>query len=278
MSSTGNPTSSDAGEGNTNLLDRISKLEASYTKLLGSCGDLALNNRQLKYEIDKLKIENSSLHEDIYNLENNVSRLDQYGRRENLEIVNLPESLTQKDLEPKILQILKSMKFDISSYDIVGVHRIGKKRGNRPRNVIIRFVNRKDAHDMISYSKTFSKKASDLGYKNVFITENLCPVNRKIFNRCYKLKKEGTIKNVWTYNGSVNVKLIDSDIGEVINHFDDIDTYVFGEDLSTNSASTLFNTFDIANTDSDSPTNPINTSVNINSNLNNNNINNNVEG
>ena len=77
----------------------------------------------------------------IYNIEANAIYNNQYTRRENIEFINIPETTLQKDLEPLVIKILNSMDIKIQSYDIVAVHRLGERRGDRPRNVIVRFVN-----------------------------------------------------------------------------------------------------------------------------------------
>ena len=63
-------------------------------------------------------------------------------------------------------------------------------------------------------------------FKSYFITENLCPDNRQIINRCYKLKKRGDIYNVWTYNGAVFFKFSENEDVISIKHFDDIEWYI----------------------------------------------------
>ena len=65
-------------------------------------------------------------------------------------------------------------------------------------------------------------------YKKIYITENLCPTYRKIFNRLYKLKKENVIRNVWCNNGHVFCKLSDErdERPLLLKHFDDIDYYL----------------------------------------------------
>ena len=65
-------------------------------------------------------------------------------------------------------------------------------------------------------------------YKNYFITENLCPEFRQIFNKLYKLKKLKQISRVWSYNGYVYFKFSDNDIEEPIQlfHYDDIGYHI----------------------------------------------------
>ena len=64
-----------------------------------------------------------------------------------------------------------------------------------------------------------------IGVENLKIYENLCPEYKSIFNECYKLKSDGKITKMWTFNGIVNIKYTDT-IDEKptkIFHIDDLD-------------------------------------------------------
>ena len=60
---------------------------------------------------------------------------NQYSRRENIELQNVPESVEQKDLESFVLDVFKSIDVEVSSYDLVAVHRIGKLSSQRKKRV-----------------------------------------------------------------------------------------------------------------------------------------------
>ena len=165
-------------------------------------------NTQIKHQIYKLTDSNHDLNDLVYFLENEMDDLNQYSRRENLELQNVPESVVQRDLEKFVLDVFKSIDVDVCSYDLVAVHRIGKISSRRGRNVIVRFVNRKKAYACRENSKRLIT-SSNILYKKIYITENLCPTYRNIFNRLYKLKKENIIRNVWCKDGHVFCKLCD---------------------------------------------------------------------
>ena len=116
------------------------------------------------------------------------------------------------------------MGIKVVSYDIVAVHRLGKVFNAKPRNVIVRFVNRKYAELAIKSSFKLSNVQNKL-YSKYYIVENLCPAMCRIFNRLYKLKKTKAINNVWTFNGQVFMKTSDDEHerSNIIGHFDDID-------------------------------------------------------
>ena len=100
----------------------------------------------LKKLMEKNEKTVSNYLEYIHRLEKEVSRLDQYGRRENIELAGLPSKIPDRELEYVVINILKHIGLNnIQPYDIAACHRLRStdKFGNK--NVIIRFINRKDA-------------------------------------------------------------------------------------------------------------------------------------
>ena len=48
---------------------------------------------------------NDSLQKRVVELESDLARLDQYGRRENIEIAGVPNKVSDKDLEKEIMVV-----------------------------------------------------------------------------------------------------------------------------------------------------------------------------
>ena len=122
--------------------------------------------------------------------------------------------------------------------DIVAVHRLFKKTNDGyPASTIVRFVNRRDA---VSVKRNKSKLNTlepqgegdnKIIFRNLRIVENLCPLYKKLHQKCKKLRQEGVIKHLWTYNGTINIKYTDSKTEKPINifHEEDYDHH-FGDD------------------------------------------------
>ena len=97
----------------------------------------------------------------------------------------------------------------MSSYNIVAVHRLGKRLNGIDRNVRVRFVNRKFT------ITTFIDNA----YEKIIIVVNPSPMNNKIYNQCFKLKREGIFKSLWSFNGVIHVKFT--------SNYDNLPTKIF---------------------------------------------------
>ena len=182
--------------------------------------EIIFKNRGLKKEIIELTVENNNLYDSLYDIEILLNNLDQYSRRSKREIRNISENINQFNLEKCVLKVLDSIDIKLQSYDLVAVHRIGKFISGKNRSVIVRFINRKNAYYCLRNSKKLAG-SSNHEYKKLFIIENLCYSNKKIFNYLYRLKKENKIRSAWSYNGSVFYRMSD-EIAVRAYHIDDI--------------------------------------------------------
>ena len=54
--------------------------------------------------------------------------LQQFGRRNDIEIAGIPDSVPQKDLENKVVDILNAIGVNVSNDDFEDCHRIGKSQ------------------------------------------------------------------------------------------------------------------------------------------------------
>ena len=106
------------------------KLNAANNEIknLNSKNDITKNNRMIKDELHEI-------HDNIFNLDCRIIETKQYSHWESLVIYGIPENISQKELEPNVLKILRSIGFvNMSSYEITACF---------PAETIVRFTNRK---------------------------------------------------------------------------------------------------------------------------------------
>ena len=174
------------------LIEKVSSLNHSLTSALSN---IASKNKK----INKLERKVKYLEEELTNQKIDINALNQYGRREHLEFVGIKETIKQQDLEEHIIELLTKIGITtISNRDIVAVHRLGKYKRGKHRNVIVKFLNRKDTK-IVYKNRNKLKRLPE----RIFVIENLCPDHKSIFNRLYKLFKQEEIYDVWTVNGHV---------------------------------------------------------------------------
>ena len=124
--------------------ENITNLE---TKLLSRFDELTKELLSVKYMITKhLQASNERLREKVRNLESKVTsleinqnKLEQYSRRNNIEVSVIPDSVEDNCLEEKIISVFTSIGISVKSNDIKACHRIGKSQNSSNKNSCLFF-------------------------------------------------------------------------------------------------------------------------------------------
>ena len=157
----------------------------------------------------------------IVDLESKCNSLEQYGRRNNLEISGIPDSVDQTDLENKVVQIFDKIGVDLSNDEIEACHHIGKSKDNS-KTTIIRLVNRKKCKSALFNRKklrNIDTSFINLPNAQIYINENLSPANQALAFYGRKLKRAGLIFNCYTFDGVVQLKRTQNEKPKKILHF-----------------------------------------------------------
>ena len=123
-------------ESETSPCDKIAFIKSLETKLLARFDGIDQELLNIKDPVIKnLQVENQKLRNKINQLENkvisleaNTNSLEQYGRRNNLEISGIPDSISNNELEDKVIEILSTVDVNVSKSDIEACHRMGKSK------------------------------------------------------------------------------------------------------------------------------------------------------
>lgn len=157
----------------------------------------------------KLQSKVEFLEAKIETLEISSNNLQQYGRRNNLEISGIPDTIPSNELEDKAIEIFKAIDVDVEKSNIEACHRLGKKNtGTNSTKTIVRFVNRKYCKNaLINRKKLRTIDTSTVGLNNcnLFMNENLTPMNNTISYKCRVLKRSGLIHSTFTKDGVVHI-------------------------------------------------------------------------
>ena len=174
---------------------------------------------QILLEIQRGELETQRC--ELLRVEKELTATNQYNRRENLIIDGIPADIPQDQLEEVCLQIVHGIGFyQVGSYEVVACHRLKKKVSDPTPPVIIRFVNQKVTD--FCMRKRWRLKNLRWGWDLSF-REDLCNTNLAIFNECEKLKKDGKLHNVYTYNGFVHVRKSANGGSSKLMHISEID-------------------------------------------------------
>ena len=174
------------------LLSALSKFESNLMQNITNLKDEVFNLKDIviKNLLDgnqRLKTKVNVLENKIIDLKIQNNNVDQYSRRNNIGILGILQSVSDSQLEEKVVDILKAIDVNITLNEIEACHCLGKKN----KNVVVR--------------KSIDKNTLGIPNANFFISKNSTPVNSKLaFNR-QKLKTNGEIEKCYTINGIVHV-------------------------------------------------------------------------
>ena len=123
----------------TILLTLQSKVESANNKILDQVRQSNQKFSQLEAENSVVKQANSLLSKRLVDMEKQCWTNAQYSKRECIEVVGIPDSVQNNELEEKVLNIFKKISSEVSPHDIEACHRL-KKDSDR---VIVKFSQRK---------------------------------------------------------------------------------------------------------------------------------------
>ena len=211
----------DSGEGRLakEVITAISKIMKTYIAFSQAEAEkLKLKISALENELGDLKRKNldephreinpvAGLKDRYVAAEKQIFKLEQYGRRNNVEFSGIPNSVEDDHLESAMINILSDIGVSVKPSDIEVCHRMGKSSGgNSPRRTIMRFVNRKICYLIMVNKKKLrdidSEKHS-LGNNKIYANFSLCKAYGSLWYNCKKLFHAEEISGFWVANGGM---------------------------------------------------------------------------
>lgn len=202
----------------------MSKIEESMEFLSKKYDDLLSKIEVLETEKKVLVKDNETLKSDLKNLfhemhlvKHNLNDMEQYSRRECLEIRGIPvQDQRNENTNDIVKNVGKLIGVDVSKSDISISHRLPKSRASSTNqgvqynpSIIVKFV-RRDVRDLYykARSNLRRKTIKDLGItgpsdRKIFIAESLTQKNKVLFNHCLHAKRDLNYKFLWTSSGKI---------------------------------------------------------------------------
>ena len=234
-------TTEDEQLSNLELKEMLVDIKIEISRILRTNNDLVKELTQLrkevtdhKSEIDQLKTalpatkkQNNTLASDLmaaktlldekeeeiaelYDLQDN---LEQYTRKQSLEIHGIPEAVYQST-EEAVLKVAAALQVPMKAEDINISHNI---KGKEPKPILVKFQSHK-AKTRLYRARTYLKNVrvcdifphasavSRVQAKRIFINENLTSFRRSVVKKANQMRKDGLLNSVWTIDGKIFVK------------------------------------------------------------------------
>lgn len=207
------------------LKDSQDFLNSMYEEQKNEIENLKKSNKEIYNENRLLKSAIKQLENDISDTKMDVNNLEQYGRREMLEIFGVPREHDENtdEIVKKIADKIK-VPIDINN-DIEISHRTSLK----PKApIIIKFNNRRKRNTFYLQGRKIKLKSSMFVKQEqdsaIFINESLTFYNKDIFKKT-KEKLKDKYKYIWLKNGITLIKRDDKSRVEKVLSLDDLRQY-----------------------------------------------------
>ncbi|XP_028409265.1 uncharacterized protein LOC114531859 [Dendronephthya gigantea] len=209
---------------------RIDDLDEKYKSVIDE-------NKCLKAEVLRLSQMMSKQEEDINNLQ-------QYTRRDCVEIAGLPRQMGEKTND-LVIKVGLLMGLSLDESDISTSHRLPQPTNRnesyaarlRPRDganinppkIIVKFV-RRETKEAFYYGRKLlaDKSAQDIGLGRlsngrIYISESLSPKNKDLFGKCLKFKRDHGFKFIWTHSGRIYLRKDKDSPAHIISKVQDLE-------------------------------------------------------
>ena len=210
------------------------KIESLNDHLLEEVQHVRDTFKRVESELSVVKTVNHLLSKRLVDMERQCWANAQYSRRECVELVGIPQSVKDDDLEKEVIKIVNKVDINITERDIQAVHRIGKEG-----RTIIKFSNRNDCQALRKVLRDLNNLTmKNVGFgesKRIHVNEGLGPYCRVLWAKSKRLHHLQKIFSFYVSNGSINIKIKDNDNGITITHTADFENYFPGIDLNPTS-------------------------------------------
>ena len=183
----------------------------------------------VKQELEKRDKKIEQLEQQVQQQQQAINDLEQYSRRNILNIDGVPESEGEQPVKVAI-EIAKLAGVKLSPPDIDRAHRLGRPRGNtRPRTILVKFVTYQKREELWAARKNL-KKAELPGTsmftaetrKNIFLAENLTQENQRVMFTARQLRRDGKLWAAWTDGCTMKIRVSENSPTKVVKTVDDV--------------------------------------------------------
>ena len=190
----------------------LRRLESELLATKTMLSDVQNTNKELRIELDAAKRKISLQRDEIDELYNGLDDLEQYSRKNSLEIVGIPESVSEN--EGAVLKIANALNVQVKPEDIDICHQVKRKKSSP---IIVRFVSHKVKSSLykqrvqlknVQFTDIFpdATAADRVQANKIFINENLMAFCRELLGKANARKEELSLLGVWTIDSKVFVK------------------------------------------------------------------------
>lgn len=201
----------------------VNEMKVVMEEMRGSMFELRQENDKLKKEIDLCRNREEVLKEEVKEAQyaaslalEQVNKVEQYTRRNNLRIFGVPEPRNrgggesqedenESDWESVKNLMVNKLKVKVTTNDIEAVHRVGKRSATTPRGIIVRFVNRRKRDEVVKARRVLKGTGT-------VVTDDLTQQN---YRTLAVVKDDELCAEAWSARGQIFMKTVSGRVVKV---------------------------------------------------------------
>ena len=161
-------------------------------------------------------------------LECSLDTLEQYTRKNSLEIHGIPENL-YPSTQDVVIKVAEALNVTIVPSDIEICHKLKRSKGPQP--ILVKFLSHQTKSKLYrERTKLRNVKISDIypSYsssedRRIFILENLTTYRGELVAEANRRRRDGTLLSIWTLDGKIYVKTSPEGTPKKIYYVEDLD-------------------------------------------------------
>lgn len=190
--------------------------------------DLKAQLTALRKENEKLRAENSKLSSEVSDMKTRVRSLEQYTRKNNIEISGVP--VTKGENATDIVKdVGAALGLEVRENEVSAAHRIPSFNRERLPSIVVQFVSRgtKDSW-LLKFKEAKGLTANQVNptfpVQRVYVNEHLSPDNKVFLSKLKKKCKEIGYTYVWCRDGKFFVRKSQGDRSLRVDSYEQMDS------------------------------------------------------
>lgn len=194
------------------VLQKLQDFQASLDFTTNFITETKESNEKLHEELKTIKDQNLALLQEnrtlkcqIAEMKSDLVDLQQYSRRLNVEISNMPE-VPEENTAEVARNIMKALDVDLIN-SVTTVHRVPTVKKGKIKPIIMQFNSLNSKSDFMKAAKLkrINAKSVDSNIEEipVYINDHLCSELKKLLYDCKIFKRENNFKFCWSKGGKI---------------------------------------------------------------------------
>ncbi len=175
---------------------------------------LKIESTKLKRMVERCEYKLASKVTKIQDLQIKLDEVEQKHLERDLQLVGVPEidegqETEEEEMKTIVKLVQEKMNITLKNNSIEKIHRLGRRRDDKPRDIVVRFRTNIIRNKLFRNRKMTVNNADSS--KNVYINDHLTEFRRNVFYAARQLVKKKTVFAAWSQQGNILIRITEND-------------------------------------------------------------------